>query len=212
MATHLDDEDDLEKLKTWWRENWLALAGGLVIGFGGIGGWEGYKNWRDGRAEAASAMYMQLQEHLQAGQAEQASALVDDLKRDYSDTPYAAVAALAAARAQVSRGELDQAASSLSWAAEHSDDPGVQLSARLREARVRFAQGQHDQALSLLAKAPAGRFESLYQELRGDIELARGNRDAARSAYEQALAKAAPDARNRAVLQQKRDDVAEASS
>ena len=41
MATHLDEEEELENLKRWFRENWVALAAGLVIGFGAIGGWQG---------------------------------------------------------------------------------------------------------------------------------------------------------------------------
>ena len=36
MANHHDDEQELENLKRWFKENWIALAAGLVIGFGAI--------------------------------------------------------------------------------------------------------------------------------------------------------------------------------
>ena len=29
MATHYDDEAQVDAIKSWWKENWLALAGGL---------------------------------------------------------------------------------------------------------------------------------------------------------------------------------------
>jgi predicted negative regulator of RcsB-dependent stress response len=55
----------------------------------------------------------------------------------------------------------------------------------------------------------AGSFSSLAEELRGDIQLAKGDRKAARSAYEKALAAAESGATNKTLLQQKLDDLTE---
>lgn len=210
MATHIDDEEDLEKLKTWWRDNWVALVGGLVIGFGAIGGWEGYKSWRDGRSETASQMYEELKKALAASKSEDAGKIVDKLKTDYANTPYAAAAQLSAAQAAVDKGELDAASASLGWVVEHSDDAGMVQVARLRKSRVLLAQAKHDDALAALS-GDAGSFASLYEELRGDIQLAKGDAAAARAAYEKALAAADASAANRTLLQQKLDDLASAS-
>lgn len=210
MATHLEDEEDLEKLKTWWKDNWIALVGGLVIGFGAIGGWEGYKSWRDGRGETASQMYEDLKKALAASKTEDAGKIVDKLKNDYASTPYAAAAQLSAAQAAVDRGELDAAAASLGWIVANSDDAGMVRMARLRQARVLLAQAKHDDALAALS-GDAGSFSSLFDELRGDIQLAKGDAAAARAAYEKALAAADAGAANRTLLQQKLDDLATAS-
>lgn len=210
MATHLDDEAELEQIKTWWKENWIALVGGLVIGFGAIGGWEGYERWRDGRAEAASQMYEELKKALAESKSEDAVKIVDKLKTDYAGTPYAAAAQLSAAQAAVDRGELDAAAASLGWVVANSDDAGMVQIARLRQARVLLAQAKHDEALAALS-GDAGSFASLFDELRGDIQLAKGDAAAARAAYEKALAAADASAANRTLLQQKLDDLATAS-
>jgi predicted negative regulator of RcsB-dependent stress response len=211
VATHLDDEAELEQLKTWWRDNWVALVGGLVLGFGAIGGWEAYKHWRDGRAETASQMYEELKKHLEAGKAEDAEKIVSRLKSEYAATPYAAAAALAASQTDAQAAKYDAAAAQLGWVVEHAKDPGLVQLARLRQARVLFAQGKHDDALALLG-AEAGSFASLYEELRGDISLAKGDRDAARAAYAKALAAAETGAVNKTLLQQKLDDLAEVKS
>lgn len=208
MATHLDDEEQLEQLKTWWKENWIALAGGLVIGFGAIGGWEGYKNWRDARNASASQMYEELKKNLDAAKAEDAESIVVRLKTDFASTPYASAAALRVAHAEVEQGKLDAAAANLAWVVAHADDDGLVQLARLRQARVLFAQDKHDEALALLKNEP-GSFASLYEELRGDIQLAKGDRGAARSAYERALASAETGATNKTLLQQKLDDLTE---
>lgn len=211
MATHLDDEEDLEKLKTWWRENWVALVGGLVIGFGAIGGWEGYKSWRDGRAETASQMYEELKKNLEASKTEDANQIVARLKTDFASTPYAAAAALTAAQTEVQAGQLDAAAANLGWVVTNAKDEGLVQVARLRHARVLFAQDKPDEALKALS-GDAGSFASLYEELRGDIQLAKGDAGAARSSYEKALAAATDGAANKTLLQQKLDDLAVAKT
>ena len=208
MATHLDDEEDLEKLKTWWKENWLALVGGLVIGFGAIGGWEAYKHWRDERAETASQMFEELKKNIEAAKTEDADKIVATLKADYARTPYAAAAALTAAQAEVKNSKLDAAAANLSWVVDHSSDKGLVQVARLRHARVLLAQNKPDEALKALGNE-AGAFTSLAEELRGDIQLAKGDRKAARGSYEKALAAAESGATNKTLLQQKLDDLTE---
>ena len=208
MATHIDDEEDLERLKTWWKENWVALVGGLVIGFGAIGGWEGYKAWRDNQGATASQMYEQMRKDLDGGKVDDATALVDRLKSDYARTPYAAIAALAAAQAAVKDGKYDVASTHLAWVIEHGRDEGLVQVARLRHARVLLAQNKPDEALKVLG-GEAGSFSSLAEELRGDIQLAKGDRKAARSAYEKALAAAESGATNKTLLQQKLDDLTE---
>lgn len=210
MATHIDDEEQLELLKQWWRENWIALVAGLGIGVGAIGGWEGYQRWNNGRAETASQMYEDLKKAYTESRPEDAGKLLDGLMADYATTPYASVAALRAAQVSASAGELEQAAQRLAWVIEHADDAGLVQLAKLRRARVLFAQAQHDPALALLA-GDAGSFGSLYEELRGDILLAKGDRAAARAAYEKALAAADDAAINRSLLEQKLDDLAVAA-
>lgn len=208
MATHLEDEEDLEKLKTWWKDNWVGLVAGLVIGFGAIGGWEGYKHWRDSRAEAASQMFEELKKNLEASKTEDADKIVATLKADFSHTPYAAAAALTAAQGEVNAAKYDEASANLAWVVEHSSDDGLVQIARLRHARVLLAQGKPDDAMKALGDE-AGSFSSLADELRGDIQLAKGDRKAARSAYEKALAAAESGATNKTLLQQKLDDLAE---
>ncbi|MGQ0699451.1 MAG: YfgM family protein [Panacagrimonas sp.] len=210
MATHIDDEEELEKLKTWWKENWIALVGGLAIGFGAIGGWEFYKNWRDGRAEMASQMYEDMKKALTDSRAEDATKIADTLAKDHKGSPYAASAALQLAQKAVEQDKLDEAATRLAWVVENSADEALVGVAKLRRARVLLAQGKHDEALKLLDDSGAA-YESLREELRGDIQSAKGDAAAARASYEKALAATTEDAANRDLLQQKMDDLTPAS-
>lgn len=211
MATHLDDEEQFERLKAWWKDNWIALVGGLVIGFGGIGGWEAYQQWRDGKAEAASQMYEDLRRSLELGKTGEASNVGEALMAGHAGSPYAAAGALLLAQRAVQDDRLDEAAQRLQWAADNAKDAPMAGIARLRYARVLLARGEHDAALKALdgvAEAYAG----MREELRGDILLAKGDSAAARTAFEKALGLTDPSAANRIPLRQKYEDLAVAGS
>ncbi|WP_028080538.1 YfgM family protein [Solimonas soli] len=206
MTTHYDDEAQAEQLKTWWKENWPALAAGLVIGLAAIFGWEGWQNHKAERAANASQMYEDLKKAIADGKNDAARPLADKLVADYADTPYAAGAQLRLAAAAVKDARLDDAATRLQWVREHAHDDGLQQIARLRAARVLWQQGKPDEALKTL-DGDAGSFAPLYDELRGDIKLAQGDRAAARSAYEKAFTATPEDQPSRQLLQRKLDDL-----
>lgn len=209
MTTHFDDELQAERLKTWWKENWMALAAGLVIGLGGIFGWQGWQRHQDTQAATASQMYEELKKVLADGHADLAPALVDKLVADYAKTPYAADAQLRVAAQAVKNGDYPAALSRLQWVREHADDKGLRTVAQLRVARVQWQQGELDAALKTL-DADGGSFGALFDELRGDIRLAQGDTEAARSAYEKAFKATPEDQPGRQLLQRKLDDLAPA--
>lgn len=207
MANHHDDEQELENLKRWFSENWIALATGLVIGFGAIGGWQGWKAYHEKRYLAASQMYGDFKKALVAAKADEAKGIADKLQSDYAATPYATAAALRLAQTDVEAGQLDAAAQRLDWVIAHGDDASLQALAKTRKARVLWQQGKPDDALKLV-DGSSGEFAAIDAELRGDIAQSKGDRAGARTAYAAALAAAAPDAPNRGLLQQKLDDLA----
>lgn len=208
MTTHYDDEAQAEALKRWWTENWKALAGGLVIGLGAIFGWEQWQDRERGTAQQASQMYEDLKKAQAGGKADEARALADRLAAEHAGTPYAVDGALQVAGRAAESGQLDEALTRLRWAESHTDNAGLKPLLRLRIARVLWQQGQVDEALKQLDGEAAG-YAALFEELRGDIQLARGDRAAARAAYEKALGAAGEQAANRELLQQKLDDLAD---
>lgn len=208
MTTHYEDEDQAERLKQWWKENWMALAGGLVIGLAAIFGWEGWQSYQDRRGEQASRMYEDLKKAIADARSDDAARIGDALAGEYGGTPYAAGAALFLAAEAMKAGKPDEALARLRWVREHASDRGLQQVAQLREARVLWQQNQADAALKLL-DGDMGEFAALAEELRGDIRLAQGDRAAARAAYEKALAATAEDPAARAGLQRKIDDLAD---
>lgn len=227
MTTHYDDEAQVEQLRHWWRENRLPLTAGLVLGLLVIAGWRGWDQHQDAHAGEASHIFGDLDKAAAAGKYADAAAMADRLAKDFDDTPYAINGALKLAQMAVETNQLDGARQRLQWVVDSAAHPGllrralrlVHLSgdagvpavlplAHLRLAQVLWQQGKLDEALKQL-DADAGSYAALYDELRGDIKLAQGDRTAARAAYEMALP--AADPADRDGLQRKLDDLADAA-
>lgn len=207
MASHYEDEAEVENLKRWWNENWKSLVAGLVIGLGGIGGYEGYRRYQLAQAEQASQIYEDLKAAVVAKKADDAATMGDRLIKDFAKTPYASGAALRLAQQAVEQGKFDIAATRLQWVADNGKDDGLRELAKLRLARVLWQEKKADDALKL-TEGEHGSYNALFSELRGDIKLSTGDRAAARAAYEAAV-KASDATANNPGLQRKLDELAD---
>jgi predicted negative regulator of RcsB-dependent stress response len=187
-VSDLDDSEQLEQVKAWFRENGLWIVAGIVIGVGGLGGYQWYENRRNTQAETASERYDAMIEAFTRNDQTRGLTLVDEINREYAWTPYAALSTLVAARVHIEANELDKAAAGLKSVMETAKDDEIKLIARLRLARVLSAQGKHDEALALLTVKEAGEFAPRIAETRGDLLLAKGDRAGALREYQTARA------------------------
>jgi predicted negative regulator of RcsB-dependent stress response len=208
--SHYEDEAQVEQLRRWWRENWMALVGGLALGLAGIFGWEAWQNAQLATAQRASQLYEDL-DKTAADDKDRLKDTVSKLIADYADTPYAAQGQLLVAQRAVERNDFESARDSLNWVIGHSGDPGLKKIAKLRLARVLWQLGKADDALAQLDAADDDAFAALNQELRGDIQLGKGDRAAARSAYAKAM-ELGPAPQGKDALQRKIDQLTDAKS
>lgn len=208
MAESYNEDDDLQRLKSWWQQNWLALVLGVGTGLGAILAWQGWNAYVDDRARNAAEHYTQLYARLTQGDlGERSSDLVNTLREDFAATPYAAQGALLYAERLVAAERYDDALAQLQWVATYADQDGMRHIARVRQARLLWAQDKPDRALGELAHDHPEAFAPLYAELAGDIHAATGEREAAQAAYRRALMHLPADA-DPAPLQRKLDNVA----
>jgi predicted negative regulator of RcsB-dependent stress response len=185
---HLHEDDELQRLKEWWKNYGIALILGAVIGLGGLFGYRYWTHHLQQRAAEASAMYDQVIYDLNQGKTEQAAVLGGQLMDKYESTPYAALSAMLLAKSSFDKGDFPSAERQLHWALEHARDASVQHAARLRLARLLMAKGKDDEALKLVQSVKeTGGFASEYSEVLGDLYQAKGQTDKAREAYLRAL-------------------------
>lgn len=185
---HLHEDDELQKLKDWWKNYGVALILGAAIGLGGLFGYRYWTHHLQQRAAEASALYDQVIYELNQGKPEQAAELGGKVMKNYASTPYAALSAMLLAKASFDKGDVPSAERQLKWALDHARDNSVQHAARLRLARLLMSKGKDDDALKLIQGVKdKGGFASEYSEMLGDIYKDKGQIDKAREAYLQAL-------------------------
>jgi predicted negative regulator of RcsB-dependent stress response len=202
-----NSDDQLAALKHWWKQYGTALIAGVAIGALVLGGLNYWKVYKTRRAENASLLYEALLSDVQQGKADNISTTAAKLERDYAATPYAGKAALLQARERYDAKDLAGARQQLEWATKNATEKAVQHTARLRLGRLLLDQGDKDGALALInVKDPEG-FASAYDELRGDILLAKGDRAGARQAYQAALDHLPQGSSFGPILAMKRDDL-----
>ena len=177
------EAEQLERAKSWLKINGIWIIAGIAIGAGGLGGWRWYQDRRDTQAETASARYEELVDAFSRRDSVRGMTLLDELNREYSWTPYASLGTLIAARVQVDANELDKAAAGLKSVMDKANDDELKMVARLRLARVQAAQSKFDDALATLKVAAAGEFAPRIADTRGDVLLAKGDRDGALREY-----------------------------
>lgn len=207
MEAYTTEEQQVEAIKKWWHDNKWSVIGGIVVGVGALWGGRAWLDNQHGYAETASATYQLMLEQVSQGKNEDAAQQGAQLLGQFSDTAYASLGALAMAKIKVDAGESAAASAHLRWALDNSKEDSVQFEARRRLAQLMLADKKYDEALALLNGVDAGVYESAYEQLKGDIYVAMGQPESARTAFMRALASAAPQERGRELLQIKLDNL-----
>ncbi|MCB1875897.1 MAG: tetratricopeptide repeat protein [Chromatiales bacterium] len=185
---HITEDEDVERLKQWWKEYGTTTIAGIVIGLLAVFGWRAWQDHQVGLSQRASAEFSQLLTATREGKQEAAVRMGDEIIKDYATTPYAALASLALAKLHVEKGDGEKAKERLAWAMENGDTEEIRLVAQLRLARVMLDMGELDAGLKLVSSIPGGSYIAAREEVRGDLHMAKGELDDARIAYQQALA------------------------
>lgn len=209
------DEEQIEAIKRWWDENGTSLIIGVVVAVGGVLGWQAWQNHVQEQGEAAAAIYDDLMEavvvegpfaSLDEEARQTGKFLAGRLKEEHDGSSYAHFAAMFLAKLAVAEGDLEKAESELSWAIEDGIDESLLPIATMRLARVQKALGNHETALETLLSVEPGEHRPTWEEIRGDVYHAMGDRAQAREAYQNALG-ALDNPGSRPMLQMKLDDL-----
>jgi predicted negative regulator of RcsB-dependent stress response len=171
-----------------------------------IYGYRQYFAYQDRQAESAGALYAAVKEAVDGDDAATAESRFGELKAEYPDNVYTHQAALLLAGSEVVTAP-DAAAEKLRNTMELSGDPELAMIARLRLARLLAYREQYDEALRLLEVESPGQFAGRISEVEGDIHAARGETDAARTAYLEAMVASGAELLDRSFLQMKLADL-----
>ena len=206
MTEQLTEEEQVEALKKWWKENGTAIFVGVVIGISAIVGFWKWNEHKETRALEASALYDKFITEVTDKNGD-VTTVYDGLKKDYEGTSYAALAALRMASTAYGKNENQKAIEHLTWAVEHPGHDSILHIARIRLAKLLVAENKLDEADEYLKDVKEPAFDAEYAVIRGDIYSKRGNIEQARASYQTALDSNSFSGKQRDYIQMKMDNL-----
>ncbi|TAN84653.1 MAG: tetratricopeptide repeat protein [Gallionella sp.] len=206
-ALDLQEQEQIDALKAWWKDNGNFVLGALLAVVVAMGGWRGWQHYQGKQASEAVTLYAGFSAQLESGDAKRVNDAAAAMMEKYASTAYATYAALLAAQANEQTGDAARAKAQLQWVINNTAEDTLKDVARLRLAAVLLDEKNYAEALKLLeAKHPAT-FDGLYADLRGDVLGAQGKVAEARSAYKLAYEKIDSRSLHHNFIQMKMDDL-----
>jgi len=202
-----DEHEQSERVRSWLAQNGSSLITGILLGLALVFGWQ----WWQGRGEQhkaeAAGQYETFGKAVDAKDAAKAKVLSAQVQEKFGDTGYGTLSVLRQAAFLHDSGKDADAMALLRAERPKVTDPGVGELVDIRIARLLLISGKAEDASKQLDKIGKPQYSQVVEELRGDIAVARGQRDEARKHFENALAKLDEAAPTRPLLELKLIDV-----
>lgn len=206
-------QDEVDKLKTWWKSYGNSLVIGLLLGVGILFGNKYWDRHHGEQLATASNLYEQLLTNIKSKNTKATKETSGQIISNYKSTPYAAMAALLMAKVNFEKGDVASAQSQLQWAVDNATEDTLEHVARIRLARVLLSQGKTKEASKLVLAVDAGDMaghKAEYYEVIGDIHARQGNMESARLAYQKAIDHTGKTSGYKPILSMKLDNTSEA--
>lgn len=189
MPLDLEEQEQLDQLKAFWQKYRNLITTVVTVVLFAYVAYSGYQWWRNSQAASAAQLYETMITAISKGDKDQTLRAADDLQKQFSSTPYAAMSSLIAAKISSDAGDFSKATDYLRWAAKNSSDKGYLALAKVRLVAQLIELGSEKdfaEADAVLNEKPVSGFEALWLERRGDWYLAQKKNADARKSYEAA--------------------------
>lgn len=182
------EEQQFEEAKNWFKENSTPILLAIFVFATASFGWNFWKSHQAESAIQASISYQATMEAYNQDPVKN-QPLVAKFLEEAKGTNYAIFMQLEDAKNAVAKGDFAAAKSQLQAALNEVKDPSLQAIIRFRLAAVDFQLKEFDSALANLEQIKDQAWDARKQLFVADLLSAKGDKEAAKSAYEQIKAK-----------------------
>lgn len=182
------EEQQFEEAKNWFKENSTPILLAIFVFATASFGWNFWKSHQAESAIQASTSYQATMEAYEQDPVKN-QPLVAKFLEEAKGTNYAIFMQLEEAKNAVAKGDFAVAKSQLQAALNEVKDPSLQAITRFRLAAVDFQLKEFDSALANLEQIKDQAWDARKQLFVADLLAAKGDKEAAKSAYEQIKAK-----------------------
>ncbi len=189
MALDLEEQEQLDEAKVWWKQHGNKVIWGVTLFLLAVAGWRAWETWTRNQSAEASMLFDQAVQAAGLNDLKTSKDAAGRIMEYHSRSAYATPAAWLAGHINYETGDAKSARAQYEYALEHARDDGVRQMARLRLATLLFDAKDLPGALKLLEESFDPAFQGLAGQLKGDVLAAQGKNSEAREAYQLALEK-----------------------
>ncbi|NDU80017.1 MAG: tetratricopeptide repeat protein [Ferrovum sp.] len=189
----LEEREQLDNLKDWWRQNrrWVAL--GALVAAVALGAWKGYGAYQDRLGNEAGSVFDGISEAAQKLDMSQTLSLARSLESQQPNSEMASRGALVAAAVAHAKKDDGTAMEQLNWILDHGHSQSLGDLARYRSSEILADQKKWNEAVHELSAITSPDMQALASDLMGDIYVLQNKLVEARQSYQLALSKAQPN-------------------
>jgi len=187
MTDFVNDQDRAEAIKKWIATYGSTIVIAVIVGLGLM---YGYKYWHKRQIQNKEEASMSFQQLLAMPIKDNLKPYQDEAKSiitNFPNTPYADMASFFLVKSYVDNKQYKNAISQLQWVIDNASSNQFKQIAVLRLARIYLFNHDYEKASTLLTKVYDSAFAVMIDELKGDIALAKGNIDKAKTLYAKAM-------------------------
>ena len=181
------EEQQVDAIKSWWKENGNTLIIAAVVGLAGLWGWRFYNESVITGQEEASQAYSDM---LVKFESKGPEAGLDDIRTFIAanqDNNYGVLASLLLAKEAVQQKDFTLAKAQFVQLQSQNEYAPLNDVINLRLARVEAQLGEYEQALQTLTLITEPSFLAKANQVKGTIYLKMGDIEKARSAFQEAV-------------------------
>ena len=208
MSTYMTEEEQIEQIKKWWNKHGNTISTIILIAVVCFAGYR-YWQWHNQKvATQASTLYEQMIVAYTNQDNKVIASRANKLVQNHQGTVYSDAAHLTLAKIAAEKKAYKESISHLKTVVTNDSNSALTQVAKLRLSRILLAQKEYQPALTAIETISNDSYQSLVNELRGDIYTAMGDFSKAKLAYNEAVSTTRKQKVGNLFLEMKTNDVA----
>jgi predicted negative regulator of RcsB-dependent stress response len=181
-----NDEQQSEHFKNFYNIHKFKIFSAIAVFLVAFFAYQYLESVNQSNDEEASQLFQDVIVS-KIGNIDEIKLKVGELQNDFSNSPYAARASIYYSKLLVETGDYTAAAKELIWASGENIEPSIQSMANYLLGNLYLVEKKLDEALEVANKIITDGYIGLANDLKGDIYLAKGDKENAIKSYELAL-------------------------
>lgn len=203
MSEQYDEHEQSERVKQWLFKNGSNILTGLLLAVSAVAGWQWWQGRQAKQGQEAANQYQVFVQAVEKNDDAKATVLGESFIKNYAESDLAFIASLRLAKFHLDQGKPELAAKTLKSAQSVAHGPQNLELLEIRKAQLAQSQGKWDDMAALLNAFKPKFYPATYEEMQGDLALARNQREQAAKHYRSALAALDPTASSRLMIEMK---------